>query len=474
MNNSETRKVDSKGRMKMFLKKLFKPFNTNSPAINTGKVNSKQRPVFKDSKGRTHVKQGDKKVYVKKLFTPKRASPPMANTRTSSPEIRASSPVIRATSPVINTGKVNSKQRPVFKDSKGRTYVNQDGKKVYVTKLFTPFTPPSPKRSISPRASSPGDENTGKVNENQRPVFRNSKGRTYAMHGDKKVYVTKLFTPFTPPSPKRSISPKPFKGHENILSTIKLGCSTPAGLVQTMSTCWFNATLNGFILGEATAQMIFDQIKQLSSSEIDALIKDFPTDSCPLALSRKYVYHYFLKIHGGIRQIGTKGNAAVDLMNKLFTPKALSKKVVKGKKGGQPGVAALKILAKVFPNGTTGTLLEWETVCPNNFSKYRMVYRSGPEIKKWAPPDTQPLTIKTKDGKTKFNLTHMVYGVYYTKLGPHAATAYVCGGKKYIYDSNSPGRKEVDWSNPEARKEILKYSYADDFSFVSYCLYERE
>ena len=485
MNNSETRKVDSKGRMKMFLKKLFKPFNTNSPAINTGKVNSKQRPVFKDSKGRTHVKQGDKKVYVKKLFTPKRASPPVANTRTSSPEIRASSSVIRATSPVINTGKVNSKQRPVFKDSKGRTHVKQGDKKVYVKKLFTPkrASPPvANTRTSSPeirasssviRATSPVI-NTGKVNSKQRPVFKDSKGRTYVNQDGKKVYVTKLFTPFTPPSPKRSISPKPFKGHENILSTIKLGCSTPAGLVQTMGTCWFNATLNGFILGEATAQMIFDQIKQLSSSEIDALIKDFPTDSCPLALSRKYVYHYFLKIHGGIRQIGTKGNAAVDLMNKLFTPKALPKKVVKGKKGGQPGVAALKILSKVFPNGTTGTLLEWETACPNNFSKYRMVYRSGPEIKKWAPPDTQPLTIKTKDGKIKFNLTHMVYGVYYTKLGPHAATAYVCGGKKYIYDSNSPGRKEVDWSNPEARKEILKYSYADDFSFVSYCLYVRE
>jgi hypothetical protein len=349
--------------------------------------------------------------------------------------------------------------------------VKQDGKKVYVKKLYTPFTPPSPKRSISPRASSSGDENTGKVNENQRPVFRNSKGRTYAMHGDKKVYVTNLYTPFTPPRP--SNSPKPFKGHENILSTIKLGCSTTAGLAQTMGTCWFNATLNGFILGEATAQMIFDQIKQLRSSEIDALIKDFPTDSCPLTLSRKYVYHYFLKIHGGIRQIGTKGNAAVDLMNKLFTPKALPKKIVKGKKGGQPGVGALKILAKVFPNGTTGVLLDWESVCPNNFSKYRMVYRSGPEIKKWAPLDTQPLSIKTKDGKTKFNLTHMVYGVYYTKVGPHAAAAYVCGGKKYIYDSNTHWRKEIDWSNPEARKEILAYSYAEDFSFVSYALYVR-
>lgn len=487
--------------MKMFLKKLFKPF----PAINTGKVNSKQRPVFEDSKGRTYVNQDGKKVYVKKLFTP-----PVANTRTS-PVIRATNPVIntekvnaksrkvfkdskgrtyvnqgdkkvyvkklftpkRTSSPEINTGKVNAKKRRVFEDSKGRTYVNQDGKKVYVKKLFTPFTPPSPKQSISLRANIPGDENTGKVNENQRPVFRNSKGRTYAMHGDKKVYVTTLYTAFTPP--RQSNSPKPFKGHENILSKIKLGCYTPAGLAQTMGTCWFNATLNGFILGESTGQMIFDQIKQLSSSEIDALINGFPTDSCPLTLSRKYVYHYFLKIHGGIRQIGTKGNAAVDLMNKLFTPKALPKKVVKGKKGGQPGVGALKILAKVFPTGTTGTLLEWETVCPNNFSKHRIVYRSGPETKtKWAPPDTQPIFIKTKDGKTKFNLTHMVYGVFYKKSGHHAATAYVCEGKKYIYDSNIHRRKEVDWANLESRKEILKYSHADDFSFVSYALYVRE
>jgi hypothetical protein len=68
----------------------------------------------------------------------------------------------------------------------------------------------------------------------------------------------------------------------------------------------------------------------------------------------------------------------------------------------------------------------------------------------------------------------MVYGVYYTKLGPHAAAAYVCGGKKYIYDSNSNRRLEVDWSDPTNRKEILKYSYADDFSFVSYALYVRE
>jgi hypothetical protein len=42
-----------------------------SPMINTEKVDAKKRKVFRDSKGRTYVKQGDKKVYVKKLFTPK-------------------------------------------------------------------------------------------------------------------------------------------------------------------------------------------------------------------------------------------------------------------------------------------------------------------------------------------------------------------------------------------------------------------
>ena len=44
----------------------------------------------------------------------------------------------KAKSPAINTEKVNAKRRKVFRDSKGRTYVKQDGKKVYVKKLFTP------------------------------------------------------------------------------------------------------------------------------------------------------------------------------------------------------------------------------------------------------------------------------------------------------------------------------------------------
>jgi hypothetical protein len=44
----------------------------------------------------------------------------------------------KARSPFTNTEKVNSKKRQVLRDSKGRTYVRQGDKKVYVKKLFTP------------------------------------------------------------------------------------------------------------------------------------------------------------------------------------------------------------------------------------------------------------------------------------------------------------------------------------------------
>jgi len=134
-----------------------------SPMINTEKVDAKKRKVFRNSKGRTYVKQDGKKVFVKKLFTPKRNSPvpndgfKIAKTTqeaydngvrvgqkfTDEAEIKKyKSPVqpktAPATSPSINTQKVNAKKRKVFRDTKGRTFVKQDGKKVYVKKLFTP------------------------------------------------------------------------------------------------------------------------------------------------------------------------------------------------------------------------------------------------------------------------------------------------------------------------------------------------
>jgi hypothetical protein len=424
-------------------------------AIETGKVDAKGRVVFKDSKGRTHVKQGDKKVYVKKLFTPKRTSAPVANTR-------AKDPVIRASSPMINTGKVNAKKRQVFKDSKDRTYVKQDGKKVYVKKLFTPQRAQPPVVRAQPPVI-----NTDKAIVKKRKIFKVSKGR------EKQAVIQRESPRKTMPIAMPYL-PKPY-----ILSRIKLDCSPPAGLGQTVSTCWFNASLNGFILAEATAKMILDQIKQLSSSEIAALAKDFPTDSCPITLSRKYVFHYFLKIHSDTPITGMRGNAALGLMDKMFTPKALTTPRARGEQGAQPSEAAKRILAKVFTPGETGTLRNWDTVCPNDFSKYTMVYREGfyYQRRQWLTPDTHPLVIKTEDGKTKFKLSHIVYIVSWPKegrIGYHALVGYVCGGKKYLYDSNERRHLEIDWSNPQNRQKVLAYSVATDFVYVSYTLYVRE
>jgi hypothetical protein len=65
----------------------------------------------------------------------KRESPRAESGKRESP-VKASPG--KARSPFTNTEKVNSKKRQVLRDSKGRTYVRQGDKKVYVKKLFTP------------------------------------------------------------------------------------------------------------------------------------------------------------------------------------------------------------------------------------------------------------------------------------------------------------------------------------------------
>ena len=110
-----------------------------APVDRLNKVNAKGRKVYRDIVGRTYVEQNGKKVYVKKLFTPKRnvvvapVAPKIAPA--IAPKIAPASP---GRSPMINTEKVDAKKRKVYRNSKGRTYVKQGDKKVYVKKLFTP------------------------------------------------------------------------------------------------------------------------------------------------------------------------------------------------------------------------------------------------------------------------------------------------------------------------------------------------
>jgi hypothetical protein len=429
-----------------------------SPMINIGKVNAKKRKVFRDSKGRTYVKQDGKKVYVKRLFTPSRNSTPVKSTVARSP----------VRSPSINTEKVNAKGRKVFKDSKGRTHVKQGDKKVYVKKLFTPTRISTPVRNLTP-AKSPMI-NIESVDAKGRRIFKDSKGLFVMQDGKRKYGVKEMLTPPRNPSPPRN---SPFVMSPKRQTTSAKGCGTSRGLGQVTNTCWFNSPLNGFILAEGTAKMILEQISKLSPTNVISLSKGFPDGSCPLALSKKYIYHYFMKIQSKQPIGGRSQNVSVNLIGKLFTPKRLSSPTANGRRGGQTGIAALQIMKILFGNDNIVYLPEWQNFVPNGIGNRRILYRFGPPSGEYRTLHSQPMFMKSRDGETQFKLSHMVYTVSIS-VGPHAVVAYVCGNKKYIYDANKSRKLEVDWSNPKNIKKILKYSNASEIKYVTYTLYVRE
>ena len=258
-----------------------------------------------------------------------------------------------------------------------------------------------------------------------------------------------------------------------------IDCSTPRGLGQVSSTCWFNSSLNGFILASATANMIEEQIKKLSSAEIASLAKSFPEDSCPVALSKKYIYHYFTRIHSDELRGGSR-NVSVDLIGKLFTPKRLTSPVAGGREGYSPSVGALKIMKILFGNLVGDSSIvkfqgNWSNSCPEEKNK-KIIYRFGPDDIKTLSSDAHPMFIKSRDGKISYKLSHLVYGieVNWGGGGLHASVAYVCGNKKFVYDSNRTINMEVDWSDHENLEKILWYSDASKLDEVSYTVYVRE
>jgi hypothetical protein len=194
-----------------------------------------------------------------------------------------------------------------------------------------------------------------------------------------------------------------------------------------------------------------------------------------MTLSKKYVYHYFMKIHSDAPPVSTSNNnVTAELVSKLFTPKRLSTPIATGKAPGYTLDAAYQILNRLGINWTIEnvTSSDLTSPVPDPLSTKDIIIRTG----SYSPhPDSHPLVIKTFFGNFIFELAFMVYGVRLRRTGEgHAVVAYICGGRRYIYDSNQDRRLEVNWSDPNNRKRILKYSNATDFiDGVMYTLYIR-
>lgn len=147
----------------------------NSPVRHIGKVDKKGRDIFKNDKGRTYVMQNDKKVYVRKMFLPS----DLASER------------------MIGTNKVNAKKRKVYENSSGSKYVKSGDKRVRVSRVFNKNEAPKRKPKLKRNPSDPASPrvDTEKVNAKGRKVYRNSDGRTYVLQNGKKVFVKKLMSP---------------------------------------------------------------------------------------------------------------------------------------------------------------------------------------------------------------------------------------------------------------------------------------
>ncbi|AGE56260.1 PBCV-specific basic adaptor domain-containing protein [Paramecium bursaria Chlorella virus NE-JV-1] len=409
-------------------------------SIPTGTVNAKKRPVFKDSKGRTFVKEGSKKVYVKKLFMPT---------------------TIVAKSPVADTGKIDAKQRRVFVDTKKRTYVKQGDKKVYVKKLFTPKADMSVVVATSPTAD------TGKVNAKKRRVFVDTKKRTYVKQGDKKVYVKKLFTPKVSPvivrpteRTRKAPAPKKIVDWRSMVPE-RFFCAS-RGLGQKTSTCWFNSALNGLVLSSATSKMILEDMRKLTKRQIAELSNMNISDSCPKELSKKFVYAYALKIHDEFLQNRDK-NESKNLVDKMFTPGKLSSPVARGEKGHFAIDAIHQLLRRVFPNAkqrAIGMLEEAKRISSDTtFVIFDTILKKPSEIPTYIGED--------------FKLSHLVY-ILEKDSGLHAVVAYNCDRERSVYDSNNRTKLDVNWSVKNNEKALLAYSNAKNIHSIAYALYVKE
>jgi len=367
----------------------------------------------------------------------------------------------------METGKVNAKKRKVFKDEKGRTHVVQNGKKVYVKKLFTPKASPKASPILKPRELSPKvSDLCSKWKAN--PLVNPATGRKIKKDGpvyekiQKKCSVSTVSTVSTQPISKSMVT-KPTRG--TVVLPNSFGCPS-RGVGQRSSTCWFNAALNGVVMGTATSAILLEDMRKLPQEEIKELKKVDQTDTCPLQLTKKYVYSYALRIHNPNYKPRVI-NEGSHLVKRFFTPGRLSEAVVKGKKGYQPEETIDQILTRCFGPDSyeemTGYALEYENIA----------------TKKFVVATDIPTLWMVKPNIHNYKLSHIVYAVKLTSGGFHVATAFVCNGEKYVYDSNQNSVLKIDWNNRKNRDTLIRYSKTKKFEVselygIRYALYVRK
>jgi hypothetical protein len=369
----------------------------------------------------------------------------------------------------MDTGKVDAKQRRVFKNDKGRTHVVQSGKKVYVKKMFTPkaspatLTPKSTDWCAKWRLTPLVNPVTGRKIKQGGPVYVKLEKKCTSREIPKEV---KQVVSEIPKETKRVALEISKDAKQIVKLPDKLGCAS-RGVGQRSSTCWFNSALNGFVLGSMTSNILLQDIKRLDPEQLKDVRKATHTDTCPLSLTRKYVYSYLLKLHEN-KYRPLIQNEGVKFLKRNFTPGKLPEKVTKGKIGYFPMKAIEQLLSRCFG--------------PESFKTMEMI-----DFRKASDADGKRFVVCSevytiwlaKPSVENYKLSHMVYAIKTTTGGYHASVAFVCDGERYLYDSNKEDVLKLDWTNKKNRDALMNYSTVGsvkpkELFGVQYALYVKE
>ena len=213
------------------------------------------------------------------------------------------------------------------------------------------------------------------------------------------------------------------------------------GLRQMSGTCWFNSSLNGFILGTRSGK-IFESLSRHDKTPLPTRFVGAGLFSCPRVITKSHVLSYVRRVVND-RFDRTPGgkylkNHAANLAIRLgHTPERLAKG------GGDPVRAMKSILAAVFESHTY-------KICASPFDVQKI---SDPRVI-IATVASRPglhysfgLPLPVKEGD--FVLDHVVMNVVYTRPDgstmAHAVVGIACGRSMYIYDSNQMDLLKFDW-----------------------------
>ena len=217
------------------------------------------------------------------------------------------------------------------------------------------------------------------------------------------------------------------------------------GLRQLSGSCWFNSSLNGFVLGGRSRKILETLARaDRTPGRFAGLL------SCPRVVTRSHVFSYVRRVLDDRFERTPGGkypkNHAANLATRLgHTPTRLALGT-----GGDPVRAMKSILKAVFEPSTYRVVESPDEVA--GIADQRVLFAALCARPGMHYPFGVPIPLATG----AFALDHVVMNVNFTKSGSlsgHAVVGFFCGGKAYVYDSNRMELMKFDWKRANERRD---------------------